>query len=117
VFLGSGLYLMYINFILKGDWFLTFGLPVCLGFGIIATVVVTLLYYLKKGKLYIWGSAFMALGLFLMLIEYLMVITFKINFIGWSLYPLCVLVLLGGLMFFLAINESARRVMERKLFF
>ena len=28
-----------------------------------------------------------------------------------------VLVLLGGLMFYLAINKSAREVMERKLFF
>ena len=46
-----------------------------------------------------------------------MSITFDIKFFGWSLYPLVVLVLLGGLMFYLAINKSAREVMERKLFF
>ena len=56
-------------------------------------------------------------GALVLLIEYLMTITFPIVFIGWSLYPLCVLVLLGGFMFFLAINKSAREVMERKRFF
>lgn len=110
-------YLVYINCITEGDWFLSFAFPVAGGVGIIATAVVTLLYYLKKGKLYIWGGAFTLTGLFIVLIEFLMAITFDIGLIGWSLYPLTVLVLLGGLMFYLAINKSAREVMERKLFF
>lgn len=110
-------YLVYINCITDGDWFLSFAFPVAGGVGIIATAVVTLLYYLKKGKLYIWGGAFTLTGLFIVLIEFLMAITFDIGLIGWSLYPLTVLVLLGGLMFYLAINKSAREVMERKLFF
>lgn len=110
-------YLLYINCITGGGWFLSFAFPVAGGFGIIATALVTLLYYLKKGKLYIWGGAFVLTGGFIMLIEYFMSITFKITFIGWSVFPLSVLVLLGGLMFYLAINRSAREVMERKLFF
>ena len=110
-------YLLYINCITDGDWFLSFAFPVAGGFGIIATAVVTLLCYLKKGKLYIWGGAFTLTGGFIMLIEFFMSITFDIEFFGWSLYPLAVLVLLGGLMFYLAINKSAREVMERKLFF
>ena len=110
-------YLLYINCITEGDWFLSFAFPVAGGFGIIATTVVTLLYYLKKGKLYIWGGAFSITGGFIMLIEFFMSITFDTKFFGWSIYPLSVLILLGGLMFYLAINKSAREVMERKLFF
>lgn len=110
-------YLLYINCITDGDWFLSFAFPVAGGFGLIATAVVTLLYYLKKGKLYIWGGAFTITGAFIMLMEFFISITFDIVFVGWSLYPLAVLVLLGGLMFYLAINKSARETMERKLFF
>lgn len=110
-------YLLYINSITDGNWFMSFAFPVAGGFGIIATAVVTLLYYLKKGKLYIWGGAFTLTGGFVMLTEFFMSITFDIKFIGWSIYPLAVLVLLGGLMFYLAINKSAREIMERKLFF
>ena len=110
-------YLLYINCITDGDWFLSFAFPVAGGFGIIATTVVTLLYYLKKGKLYIWGGAFILTGGFIVMIEFFMSITFDKKFLGWSLYPLAVLVLLGGLLLYLAINKSAREVMERKLFF
>lgn len=110
-------YLLYINCITAGDWFLSFAFPVAGGFAIIATAVVTLLYYLKKGRLYIWGGAFTLTGGFIMLIEFLVSVTFGIRFSGWSLYPLAGLVLLGGLMFYLAINKSAREIMERKLFF
>lgn len=117
VFAAAIGYLLYINCITGGDWFLTFAFPVAGGFGAIVTTLVTLLYYLKKGKLYILGGAFTVSGAFLLLIEYLMTITFPISFIGWSLYPLSVLVLVGGLLFFLAINKSAREMMERKLFF
>lgn len=117
IFAGAVGYLWYINYVTGGDWFLSFAFPVAGGFGIIATAVVTLLYYLKKGKLYIWGGAFTLTGAFIMLIEYFLSITFEINFIGWSVYPLAVLVLLGGLLFYLAINKSAREIMERKLFF
>lgn len=111
-------YLLYINCITGGNWFLSFAFPVAGGFGIIVTTVVTLLRYIKRGRLYIWGGAFTLTGAFIMLTEFFMSITFDdINFFGWSLYPFSVLVMLGGLMVYLAINKSAREVMERKLFF
>lgn len=40
------------------------------------SAVVTLMYYLRKGKLYIIGGAFVALGAFMLLIEFLMDVTF-----------------------------------------
>ena len=83
----------------------------------ITCTVVTLLHYLRKGRLYIIGGAMMALGALILLVEFLMGETFQLPFIGWSVYPLCVLILFGGLLIYLAINSTAREIVERKLFF
>lgn len=116
-FAAAGLYLLYINLATGGTWFLRFALPVTAGLCLITCTVVTLLYYLRKGRLYVIGGALMALGAFMLLIEFLMGITFHLQFIGWSVYPLCVLLLFGGLLIYFAINRAARETMERKLFF
>ena len=116
-FLAVGLYLLYLNLATNGDWFLSFAFPVVGGFCLITCTVVTLLYYLRRGRLYIIGGALIALGAFMPLIEFLLEITFEIPFIGWAFYPLIVLVLFGGLLIYLAINRAAREMMERKLFF
>lgn len=116
-FAAAGLYLLYIDLATGGTWFLSFALPVTAGLCLITCAVVTLLYYLRKGRLYIIGGAFMAMGAFMLLIEFLMGITFHLRFVGWSIYPLCVLILFGGLLIYFAINRTARETMERKLFF
>ena len=116
-FASAALYLLYINVVTNGGWFLSFALPVTIGMGIIVCVVVTLLYYLGRGKLYIWGGGLIALGLYSVLIEFLLHVTFGIDFIWWSVYPLAVLALLGGAVIYLAINKTAREIMERRLFF
>ncbi len=116
-FAVTALYLLYINSETGGKWFLSFALPVVGGIGIITCTVVTLMYYLKKGKLYILGGAFMALGAFMLLVEFLLDITFGLQFIGWSVYPLVVMFMFGGLLIYIAINSSVREMIERKLFF
>lgn len=116
-FVAVALYLLYINLATGGSWFLGFALPVVGGIGLITCTVVTLMYYLRRGRLYILGGAFMALGGFMLLVEFLVKMTFDLPFIGWSLYPLCVLLLFGSLLIYLAINSAAREMMERKLFF
>lgn len=116
-FAAAALYLLYINNATGGIWFFSFALPVTGGLCLITCTVVTLLYYLRKGRLYIIGATAMALGAFMLLMEFLMGVTFRLPFIGWSVYPLCVLVLFGGLLIYLAINSSAREVLARKLFF
>ena len=57
------------------------------------------------------------LGAFMLLIEFLMSITFALPLMGWSLYPLVVFVLFGFLLIYFAINSAAREIIERKLFF
>ena len=110
------MYLLYIDLITDGGWFLCFAFPVTGVFGLIVTAVVVLLRCLRRGRLYIFGGAFVALGGAVLLIEYLLDIAFGKLFVGWSIYPLAVLVLLGGLLIYLAIDRSARDVMERKFF-
>ena len=108
---------MYICLVTHGNWFFPFGLPLLSGLALITCTVVTLLHYVGKGKLYIWGGAFIAMGGWMLLLESLLFPAFAIPFAGWSIYPLIVFVLLGGTVIYLAINRSARETMERKLFF
>ena len=116
-FAAVGLYLLYINLATGGRWFLSFAFPVTGGICLIVTAVVTLLRYVRRGSLYVFGGAFVALGLFMPLIEFLLCISFEgVRFAVWSFYPLTALVLLGGMLIFLAICRPARETMERKFF-
>ena len=116
-FAAGTLYLLYINLTTGGDWFLSFALPTSAALCLVVTTVVTLVHYLHKGYLYIYGGGLMALGGIMLLIEFLLTVTFRLRFVGWSFYPLSVLILLGGALIYLAINAAAREIMERKLFF
>lgn len=116
-FLAVILYVGYIDFALKGGWFWTFALPAIGGFGLLVCALITLLRYIKKGQLFIIGSFFILLGGFIMMLEGLMAKTFQMQFTGWSFYPLVTLVLLGGMLVYLAINKTAREIAKRKLFF
>lgn len=116
-FAEIGLFLLYINFATNGKWFLSLALPVVCGLLIIVTVVVTLLKYVRGGELYVLGGAFIALGAFIPLVEFLINLTFSLDrVLMWSFYPLVSLVFVGGLMIFFAICRPAREAMERKFF-
>ena len=117
-FAAAIVYLLYIDLVTGGGWFLSFAFPVAGGFCLVVTAAVTLLRYVPRGRLYIFGGAGIAMGGLLLLTELLLNVTFGISrFVGWSLYPLTVLVLLGGFLIFLAICRPAREMMERKFFF
>lgn len=116
-FVAIGLYLLYINLATGGHWFLSFAFPVTGGIGLIVTAVITLCKYVPKGSLYVLGGASIALGAMMVLTEYLINITFQlVKFFGWSFYPLIALVILGGILIFLAICKPARETLERKIF-
>lgn len=111
-------YLMYINLVTAGSWFLSFAFPVTGGVGLLITAFVTLLRYIPKGKLYIVGGTLISLGGFTLLTEFLLTVTFpRVEFVGWSVYPLTALALLGGFLIFLGICPPARESMKRKFFF
>lgn len=116
-FVAIGAYLLYINLATGGSWFLSFAFPVTGVVGLVVTAVTVLLRYVRRGILYILGGAMLALGFFMPLMEFLLTITFpSIVFMGWFLFPLTALVLLGGTLIFLAICRPARESAERKLF-
>ena len=111
------LYLLYIDFATDGGWFLSFAFPVVGGIAVITCSIIVLLRYIQHGKLYIFGGAFALFGLLMLLTEYLISLTFCLKFVGWSMYPFVVLLLLGGLLIYLAINKSALDAVRQKLFF
>ena len=116
-FLVVALFLHYVNFATNGDWFLTLAFPLVAYLGMIVTAATVLLYYLKKGHLYVVGGFFVALGLYMDVIELFLMITFKVNFDGWSLYPMIPLVIMGLGMIAISISRNARQVLARKLHF
>ena len=115
-FAAIALYLLYIDLHNAGQWFLPFALPLMAGLCIIFTTLITLLHYLKKGRLFIFGGCAMALGLFMPVVEFLAIRTLDRTPAGWSVYPFVALVLLGGYLIFLGICRPARESMERKFF-
>lgn len=111
------LYLLYINLAVDGNWFLTFAFPVVGSIGLVVTAVTALLYYVKRGKLFIYGGACMVMGGIMLLIEFLLQLTFEVTgYVGWSMYPCTGFVLIGGILIFLAICEPARETVERQIF-
>jgi len=116
-FAAVGLFLLYISLATGGGWFLSFAFPVTGAVGLIVTAVVALLKYVGKGELYIFGGAFILLGAFMPVMEFLMNLTFGFpQRLVWSVYPLVASVLLGAMLIFLAIFRPARETMERKFF-
>ena len=116
-FVLVGLYVWYVNIATGGHWFLGFAFPVVAFSGLVITTVVTLLTCVRRGHLYIFGGAAILTGLFMPVMELLVNLTFhKPYYAAWSIYPLIALVLLGGLLIFLAIYRPARETMERKFF-
>ena len=116
-FAAAGLYLWYINYAVGGDWFLSFAFPVVGALGVVVTAVVTLVKYLRRGKLYIFGGASILTGALTFPMEILVNITFaKERFVFWSLYPMVALTIVGAMLIFLAICRPARESMERKIF-
>lgn len=115
-FAAVALYLLLIDFMNGGGWFLSFALPLTGSLCLIVTAVICLTRYVRGGRLYIFGGAFIALGATALLMEFMSIITFRVPFIGWSAYPMVVLGLLGGLLIFLGINRTAREKMERRFF-
>lgn len=117
-FAGAGLYLWYIAFSVGGHWFWPFALPVTLGFGLWATTLSCLLFYLKKGRLFVLGGGALMLAAFMPALELLIGLNFfPALCLSWSLYPAAALGILGMLLLFLGICRPAREALERRFFF
>ena len=116
-FATIGLYLWYIDLTLESNWFWTFAFPVVVVFMLVITAMVTLTRYVPKGLLYTVGGGLLLLGAFMPVMGWLLNLTFfSGGFAIWSVYPMTTLVLVGGLLIFLAICTPARQTLQRKFF-
>ena len=115
-FAAVALYLLLIDLCTGGNWFLGFALPLTGGLGLIFSTLTVLLKYIRRKRLYIFGSCSIALGAYLPVLEYTAARTFRHPGTGWSVYPFVVLILLGAYLFFLAICRPARESILRKFF-
>ena len=117
-FAAVAAYLLQLALTTGGSWFMPFAFPVVGGLCLLTTALVTLLKYVPKGKLFVVGGFCISLGGFMLLVEFLLHLTFvRSGSHGWSAYPMTALILLGGFLIFLGICRPAREAMERKLFF
>ncbi len=115
-FAAAILFLLYADLATGGDWFLPLAFPITGIAGIIVTAVVGLCKYLKKGKLFVFGGAFIALGGYSMLIEMFIVITFKTRFVFWSVYPLTACAMIGIMLLIIGVCKPLRRSLDKKFF-
>lgn len=112
------LYLLYIDLSVKGGWFLSFALPVVGTNALIVTAIVVLCYYLRRGYLYIFGGAIIAHGGFMVLLEFLIGLTFlKDTTLRWSFFPLVACFIVGMALIVLAISKPLQEALRKKLFF
>ena len=110
-------FLLYICLATGGKWFLPLAFPISGIASLILTVVVTLVKYIKSGRLYIFGGALIALGGFSVLIEMFISITFESKrFVFWSMYPLAAFLLIGLLLIVIAICKPLRSSLDKRFF-
>lgn len=116
-FAASALYLLYICSATGGHWFFTFALPICVGACAIITAAAALLRYVRRGQFFIFGGTFILIGLYNVLIEFLLNVSFSLHegFI-WSFYPLAVCVLLGITLIIIGCSGHLRESLHKKLF-
>ena len=116
-FVGVELYLLAVNHLSDGDWFLSFAFPVAGIAGLIVTSVVTLIKYVKKGYFYIVGGAIIAIGADVILVELFATDTFKLDYFHmWSFYPASGCLLLGMGLIVLGVCKPLRTWFAKKFF-
>lgn len=111
------LFLLYIDLNTHGSWFLSFAFPVTAIAGLIVTTCVALTKYLRGGYIFIYGGALIACGIYAVLIELFLYITFEgIGFVMWSLYPLVSCFVLGMMLIVIGVCKPLRESLSRKFF-
>ena len=107
---------LYVCLKTGGKWFLSFAFPVGGAFMLIIEAVITLVRYVKKGQLFVYGGAVIAIGMTMVLIEFLLKVTFGIPMLWWSLIPLAVLFLVGMMLIIIGISRPLRESLHKRFF-
>ena len=87
-FFVLGCFLFCINYASGGGWFLTLALPLVAGGSFILSGAALLIYYLRRGYMYVIGGAFIAMAPYFLVAEWLSNVTFNgQSRLVWSPYP------------------------------
>ena len=88
-----------------------------MGAGVIFCATVALLRYCRRAYLLIFGGAFIASGLYMVLIELLLNSVFHLSatFL-WSFYPLAACAVLGVMLLVVGLCPSLRESLRKKFF-
>jgi len=116
-FAAVALYLFYIDLVTQGGWFFSFAFPVVGGIALIVVTVITLMRYVRRGYLYMFGGGLIASGFFVVLLESLINNTFHMqDKLVWSIYPLVTFFLIGASLIVIAISKPLKESLHRKFF-
>lgn len=110
------LYLFGASVLSHGDWFYDFALPIVGGAAVIASAVGTLAKYLPRASFFIAGGALIALGLYSLMIEFLIYRHFLNTFHFWSVYPLMGSFLCGVGLILIGIVPTFREAFDKRFF-
>ncbi len=114
-----GAFLLYVNYQTDGNWFLSFAFPILVYLSLLVCTVVTLLRYTRRGRLYIAGGSFIAVGVLCVVIEFFMNLTFLDRMIFdffWSIIPLIACFLAGMMLIVIAIAKPLRESLKKRFF-
>ena len=110
-------YLLYVNFAVGGHWFLSFAFPVTGALGLLVTALVAMLKYIHRGHLLMIGGAIILGGGLMVLVEFLLTITFHLQrMFFWSIYPLTAGILLGAMLIIIGCCRPLRESLHKKFF-
>lgn len=116
-FVATAGFLLYLDLLTDGGWFLPFALPVTGGAMLITVTVVCLCRYVRKGYLYIFGGAILATGVYAVLIELLINVVFRPStHLVWSWFPLAACIIVGTALIVIAICPRLRESLHKKFF-
>ena len=113
----AGLFVLYICLATGGNWFLSFAFPLIMMLSALICSVVILCVVLKRGYLYIFGGASLALAVIMPLTEFFIHLTFNLrDHLVWSVYPMIVFFLIGIMLITIAICRPLRESLHKKFF-
>ena len=116
-FAGALGYVFYVNWQTGGAWFWSFALPIAVALCLIVSAMVALFRYLRRGKLYVVGGGLIALGVWTVLVEYVLRTTFEVKtVIYWSPFSASTLFTMGMMLIIIAIVKPLRESL-RKIFY
>ncbi len=116
-FASVALFLLYISIATDGGWFLSFAFPVIGILALIVCAIIAVARYVRKGLLYLIAGTWLAIGAYVVLIEFFIRITFfdSVKFV-WSFYPFTVCFIFGAMFMVIAIVKPIRESLKKVFF-